>query len=55
MTERERCAGIAKRKWRRLKATEKRLRTKGDESGARRASIGATIAAALANEIRRSK
>lgn len=54
MTEQERCAKIADRKRAVLKKLETRRRGRGDEAGARRASIGATIAAQIANDIRRS-
>ena len=50
--ERERCAKIADRQILYLKRMEQRRRTRGDEAGARRSSIGRTVAARIANEIR---
>ena len=50
----EDCAKLAERKHRRLLNTKRRRLAAGDKDGAKRASIGATIAAAIANEIRRA-
>jgi len=48
----EDCARIALKHRARLKRLEKQRRARGDEHGARRASVGATVAAAIAQQIR---
>jgi hypothetical protein len=50
--EREKYALFADRVRKQLKNLERKRRYRGDEAGARRASVGAAVAARIANEIR---